>query len=38
MVPTLERGLREPDFCSMAMAGESPSIESTSGLPRCSRN
>ena len=37
-VPTVERGLRLVVFCSMAMAGERPSIWSTSGLSICSRN
>ena len=32
------RGEREPVFWSMAIAGESPSIESTSGLSICPRN
>jgi hypothetical protein len=31
MVPTVERGERVVVFCSMAMEGESPSMESTSG-------
>src|SRR6267142_944757 len=31
MVPTVERGLRLVVFCSMEMAGDKPSIESTSG-------
>jgi len=38
MVPTVERGLCEVVFCSIEMAGESPSIESTSGFSICSRN
>jgi hypothetical protein len=38
MVPTVERGLREPDCCSIEMAGDSPSIESMSGLRIWSRN
>jgi hypothetical protein len=37
-VPTVERGLREVVFWSIEIAGESPSIESTSGFPLCSRN
>ena len=32
MVPTVERGLWEVDFCSIEIAGESPSIWSTSGF------
>ncbi len=38
MVPTVERGLREVVFCSMAMAGERPSMASTSGRSIWSRN
>src|SRR6266436_6690626 len=38
MVPTVERGLREEVFCSIEIAGERPSIESTSGFSICSRN
>jgi hypothetical protein len=30
MVPTVERGLWEVDFCSMEIAGERPSMVSTS--------
>jgi hypothetical protein len=37
-VPTVERGLWPADFCSMEMAGESPSIESTSGFSMRPRN
>jgi hypothetical protein len=37
-VPTVERGLRLVVFCSMEMAGDSPSIWSTSGLLIISRN
>jgi hypothetical protein len=37
-VPTVERGLREVVFCSIEMAGERPSIESTSGFCIISRN
>jgi hypothetical protein len=37
-VPTVERGFLLTDFCSMEMAGESPSIASTSGFSICSRN
>jgi hypothetical protein len=37
-VPTVERGLRLVVFCSMEMAGESPSMESTSGRSIWSRN
>jgi hypothetical protein len=37
-VPTVERGLRETVFCSMEMAGERPSTESTSGRSNWSRN
>ncbi len=32
MVPTVDRGLFEVVFCSMAITGESPSILSTSGF------
>ena len=34
MVPTVDRGLLEVVFCSMAITGESPSILSTSGRSR----
>src|SRR4029077_15466391 len=34
----VERGLREVVRCSMEIAGESPSMESTSGFSICSRN
>jgi hypothetical protein len=37
-VPTVERGFLETDFCSIEMAGDSPSIESTSGFSICCRN
>ena len=37
-VPTVERGLREVVFWSIEIAGERPSIESTSGLSICPRN
>jgi hypothetical protein len=37
-VPTVERGLRSAAFCSMEIAGDSPSIDSTSGFSICSRN
>jgi hypothetical protein len=37
-VPTVERGFEPVVFCSMEMAGESPSIRSTSGFSICSRN
>jgi hypothetical protein len=37
-VPTVERGLREVVFCSIAIAGDSPLIESTSGFCISSRN
>jgi hypothetical protein len=37
-VPTVERGLREAPFWSMEMAGESPSIWSTSGFSIWPRN
>ncbi len=37
-VPTVERGLRCVVFCSMAIAGERPSIESTSGLSNRPKN
>src|SRR6267142_1331083 len=38
MVATVERGLRDVVFCSIEIAGESPSISSTSGFSICSRN
>ena len=38
MVPTVDLGLREPVFCSIEMAGESPSITSTSGFSIKSKN
>ena len=38
VVPTVERGFLLVLFCWMAMAGERPSIESTSGLSIMSRN
>jgi len=37
-VPTVERGLRDVVFWSMEIAGESPSIESTSGFSIICRN
>jgi hypothetical protein len=37
-VPTVERGLRLVVFCSIEMAGDSPSIWSTSGFCIISRN
>ena len=38
VVATVERGLRTLTFCSMAMAGGTPSMESTSGLFILPRN
>jgi hypothetical protein len=38
IVPTVDRGLREVDFWSIEMAGDSPSMKSTSGLSICPRN
>ena len=38
MVPTVERGLCEVAFCSMEMAGDRPSIRSTSGFSISCRN
>jgi hypothetical protein len=38
VVPTVERGLRMLFFCRMAMAGEMPSMASTSGFSMRSRN
>ena len=32
MVPTVERGLWDVDFCSIEIAGDRPSIWSTSGF------
>jgi hypothetical protein len=37
-VPTVERGLRDVVFWSIEMAGESPSMESTSGFSIICRN
>jgi hypothetical protein len=37
-VPTVERGLWLALFCSMEIAGDSPSIESTSGFSIKPRN
>ena len=37
-VPTVDRGLRVVVFWSIEIAGDSPSIESTSGLSICPRN
>jgi hypothetical protein len=37
-VPTVERGLREVVFWSIEIAGERPSIESTSGFSIIWRN
>jgi hypothetical protein len=37
-VPTVERGLREVVFWSIEMAGDRPSMESTSGLSIWPRN
>jgi hypothetical protein len=38
MVPTVERGFLEVDFWSIEMAGESPSMKSTSGFSIRPRN
>jgi hypothetical protein len=38
MVPTVDRGLRDADFWSMEMAGDRPSMKSTSGFCICPRN
>jgi len=38
IVPTVERGLWPALFCSIEMAGESPSIASTSGFSINPRN
>jgi hypothetical protein len=38
VVPTVERGFRMLFFWRMAMAGEIPSMESTSGFSMRSRN
>jgi len=35
---TVERGFFDVVFCSIEMAGDSPSMESTSGFSICSRN
>ncbi len=37
-VPTVERGLRLAVFWSMEIAGDSPSMKSTSGFSICPRN
>jgi hypothetical protein len=37
-VPTVDRGLRDVVFWSIEIAGDSPSIESTSGLSIWPRN
>jgi len=37
-VPTVERGFRDVVFWSIEIAGESPSIESTSGFSIICRN
>ena len=38
MVPTVERGLCDADFCSIEIAGDNPSIVSTSGLSIIDKN
>ncbi len=38
IVPTVLRGLREADFWSIEMAGDNPSMKSTSGLSIWPRN
>jgi hypothetical protein len=38
IVPTVDRGFRDPDFWSIEMAGERPSMKSTSGFSICPRN
>jgi hypothetical protein len=38
MVPTVERGLRDAVFWSIEMAGDRPSMKSTSGLSIWPRN
>ena len=38
MVPTVDLGFREPVFCSIDMAGDKPSIVSTSGFSIKSKN
>jgi len=37
-VATVERGFFEVVFCSIEIAGDNPSMVSTSGLSICSRN
>jgi hypothetical protein len=37
-VPTVERGLCDAAFCSIAIAGERPSMRSTSGFSMSCRN
>ena len=38
IVPTVDRGFREVDFWSIEIAGESPSMKSTSGFSIWPRN
>jgi hypothetical protein len=38
MVPTVERGLCEVDFCSIEIAGDRPEIWSMSGFSIIDRN
>jgi hypothetical protein len=38
IVPTVERGLCEVDFCSIAIAGDRPSMWSRSGFSIIERN
>jgi hypothetical protein len=37
-VPTVERGFFDTVFCSIEIAGDRPSIASTSGFSSCCRN
>jgi hypothetical protein len=37
-VPTVDRGFDPVVFCSMEIAGDKPSMRSTSGFSICSRN
>ncbi len=38
MVPTVERGFFDADFCSMAMVGDRPRIDSYFGFSSWPRN
>jgi hypothetical protein len=38
IVPTVDRGLFVPVFCSMEITGDRPNTKSTSGLATCATN